>query len=288
MASENRRSFLKRFRHFYAPALLAGAGSYGYGASVERHRLKVERHDLNLALGPRAPRSFRAVSLTDFHFDPLYEEDFVLECVLRSNALNPDIVLLTGDYISDTSRRISDFARIIGGLEASTGVYACLGNHDHWDSRSRVAGALNHQHISVLQNHHTRVACNGGELVIAGLQSAWAGKPDWHNTAAGLRKDDRAIALMHEPDFADTLSVDPRIAFQLSGHTHGGQVRVPGWGALILPSWGRRYQAGFYDVGPRKALKLYVNRGIGTIEHHVRVFCPPEIACFDVVNTDAA
>jgi predicted MPP superfamily phosphohydrolase len=123
--------------------------------------------------------------------------------------------------------------------------------------------------------------------VIAGLQSAWAGRPDWHNTADGLRKDDRVIALMHEPDFADNLAVDSRVAFQLSGHTHGGQVRIPGWGALILPSWGKRYQAGFYDVGARKSLKLYVNRGIGTIQHHVRVFCPPEIACFDVVNTDA-
>ncbi|RBP45260.1 hypothetical protein DES53_103258 [Roseimicrobium gellanilyticum] len=287
MISENRRSFLKRFRHFYAPVLLAGGASYGYGTSLERHRLKVEHHDLKLALGERAPRSFRAVSLTDFHFDPLYEEDFVQECVRQANALKPDIVLLTGDYISNTSSRINDFARIIGDLEASTGVYACLGNHDHWDSRTRVAGALNHQHISVLQNHHTRVTCKGGELVIAGLQSAWAGTPNWRNAADGLRKDDRVIALVHEPDFADNLAIDPRVAFQLSGHTHGGQVRVPGWGALILPSWGKRYQAGFYNVGPRKDLKLYVNRGIGTIEHHVRFFCPPEIACFDVVNTDA-
>ncbi|MEZ0275954.1 MAG: metallophosphoesterase [Roseimicrobium sp.] len=288
MSSENRRSFLKRFKYMYAPALVGGGGAYGYGSALERHRLKVERHDLKLALGPRAPKSFRAVSLTDFHFDPLCEEAFVQECVRQANALNPDIVLLTGDYISSTSRRINDFTRIIGGLEARTGVFACLGNHDHWDSRTRVAGALNHQHIAVLQNQHTRVSCNGGELVLAGLQSAWAGQPRWDFTSSGLRQDDRVIALMHEPDFADTLAVDPRVAFQVSGHTHGGQVRVPGWGALILPSWGKRYQAGFYDVGARKSLKLYVNRGIGTISYHVRVFCPPEIACFDVVNTDVA
>jgi predicted MPP superfamily phosphohydrolase len=287
MTSENRRSFFKRLKYFYAPALLAGGGSYSYGAALERHQLKVERHELKLALGERAPRSFRAVSLTDFHFDPLYEEDFVLESVRQANALKPDIVLLTGDYISNTSSRINDFARIIGGLEASTGVYACLGNHDHWDSRTRVAGALNHQHISVLQNHHTRVSCKEGELVIAGLQSAWAGKPSWDMASNGVRTDERAIVLMHEPDFADHLAVDPRVAFQVSGHTHGGQVRVPGWGALILPKWGKKYQAGFYDVGARKTLKLYVNRGTGTIEHHVRFFCPPEIACFDVVNTDA-
>ena len=71
---------------------------------------------------------------------------------------------------------------------------------------------------------------------------------------------------------------------QFSGHTHGGQIRLPGIGALRLPNWGQMYQAGFYDV---QNLKLYVNRGIGTIRHHVRFLCPPEIACFDLVNADA-
>lgn len=284
MSIESRRSFIRRFKYLYAPAILGAAGTYAYSSRLERHRITVERHDVKLALGTRAPRAFRAVCLTDFHFDPLYEEDYVQACIHRANELKADVVLLTGDYISHTSRRISDFAKIIGGLEAGTGVYACLGNHDHWDRTSRVAGALNHQHITVLQNQHTRVACKGGELVLAGLESAWGGRPSWSDTAHGMRPDDRVITLMHEPDFANTLAQDPRVVLQVSGHTHGGQIRVPGIGALVLPTWGRQYEAGFYRVGQN--LKLYVNRGIGTIQHHVRLFCPPEITCFDVVNSD--
>src|SRR6187431_1035418 len=102
---EPRRTFLSRFKWMMAPVVLGG-GSYGYGTLLERHRLSIERHKVDLALGPRAPRTVRAVSLTDFHFDPLYEEDFIAECVRRTNELKPDVILLTGDYITRSSRRI--------------------------------------------------------------------------------------------------------------------------------------------------------------------------------------
>ncbi len=287
MISPTRRSFLKKLSFLPAMGVLGAGGSYGYGALLERHQIRVEHHHLRLGLGPRAPQKFRAVALTDFHFDPLYEEDFLQECVRRTNELKADVVLMTGDYITSTSRRIHDFAKIMGGLQASAGVFASLGNHDQWDGHtSTVADALCVRGIDVLENQHTRVACQGGEVVLAGLQSVWAGRPDWAMASGGLRADDRVIMLMHEPDYAYKLATDPRVVWQLSGHTHGGQVRVPGYGALILPKWGKRFQEGFYKVGQN--LKLYVNRGIGTIDHHVRFCCPPEIACFDVTNTDAA
>src|SRR4051794_8567737 len=214
---EPRRAFLTRMRVLMAPVLLGGGG-YSYASLLERHCLTVERHDVNLALGPRAPRRLRVVSLTDFHFDPLYEEDFVAECVKRTNELKPDIVMLTGDYITRSSRRIDDFAKIVGGLRPACGIFASLGNHDHWDSPSRVATALTAQHIEVLRNQHTRVSCNGGELILAGLQSAWGGRPDWGATISGVKPHERALTLMHEPDFADRLCADERIAMQFSGH----------------------------------------------------------------------
>lgn len=286
MISQSRRTFLKRLSLLPAAGVLGAGGSYGYGTLLERHQLKVEQHHVPLALGEKAPVAFRAVMLTDLHFDPLYEEDFLAECVRRVNALQPDLVLMTGDYITSTTKRVEDFARVMGRLEARSGVFACLGNHDQWAGMAgRVAGALQREHLEVLQNQHTRLSCKGGEVVISGLQSAWGGVPDWAATSKGLTQKDRVLMLMHEPDYAHALKQDPRIVLQMSGHTHGGQVRVPGYGALILPKWGKAFQAGFYDVGQN--LKLYVNRGIGTIDHHVRFFCPPEIACFDVVNTDA-
>lgn len=283
MPPESRRGFLRRIKLLYAPVLLSSTGSYAYGSLLERHRLTVERHDVKLALGLRGPGKFRAVSLTDFHFDPLYEVDFLEECVRRTNELKPDVVLLTGDYITKTSKRIDDFTNALGGLRAGAGIFACLGNHDHWDNAARVAASFRRHHIEVLQNHHTRVSCHGAELIISGLQSAWGGMPNWGVASRGVKPDERVLALVHEPDFADSLALDDRIAMQFSGHTHGGQIRLPGFGALRLPTWGKEYEAGFYDV---RRLKLHVNRGVGTIRHHVRFLCPPEIACFDIVNTD--
>lgn len=265
--------------------LIGGGGSYAYGSVLERHRIVVEKHEVKLALGEHGPGRLRAVSLTDFHFDPLYETGYIDECVRQANALNPDIVLLTGDYITRTSERMNDLAEVLGGLRAKVGVYACLGNHDFWDDPIMVQKALESKGIEVLMNQHTRIACGGGELIVAGLKSAWGGMPDWNRVASGLKAHERALVLMHEPDYADRLAHDERAAMQFSGHTHGGQVRFPLLGALRLPSWGKNYQSGFYDV---QKLKLHVNRGIGTVHYHVRFLCPPEIACFDILNSDVA
>ena len=283
MTPESRRAFLKRLRCFWTPMLLSGGGLYGYGSVLERHRLTVEQHDLGLALGDKGPRKLRAVALSDFHFDPLYETDYLEECVRCANELKPDVVLLTGDYVTHTSGRIDDFASVLGKLRTKCGLFACLGNHDHGHDPRRVELALKKQGIEMLVNQHTRVSCADGELVIAGLESAWVGQPSWSTTAHGMKAGDRPFVLVHEPDFAGSLCQDARIALQFSGHTHGGQIRVPALGALKLPTMGKNYQAGFYDVG---RMKLHVNRGIGTIGVHLRFLCPPEIACFDITNTD--
>lgn len=283
--SEKRRAFLKRFRLLAAPAMImGGGGTYGYSSLIERHRVTVDRHDVRLALGSKGPTKLRAVGLTDFHFDPLFEEEYLAEVVRRTNALKPDIVMLTGDYISHTSRRFEEFGKIVGGFEATCGVYACMGNHDHWHQPGRIQDVLERQGIDVLVNRHTRVPCAGGEVVLTGLQSVWGGTPNWAVASKGLKPEDRTLVLVHEPDYATYLGGEERIVFLTSGHTHGGQIRLPGIGALRLPSWGKRYEAGFYNV---KNIQLYVNRGIGTIQYHVRFMCPPEIACFDIVNTDA-
>lgn len=283
MSVETRRGFLKRFKNIYAPLLVSTGGSYGYGSVIERHRISVERHEVKLGLGQRGPQRLRVVSLSDFHFDPLYEEDFLATVVQRTNELNPDLVLLTGDYITDSARRIDDFAQVMGGLKPKFGVFGCLGNHDMWHMTTHMIAPFGKNGIGLLVNQHTRVPCAGGDVVIAGLHSAWGGTPDWAVAARGMLADDRPLLLMHEPDTALTFCRDRRIALQLSGHTHGGQIRMPGIGALRLPSWGKVYQAGFYDVN---GLPLYVSRGVGTIGVHVRFLCPPEIACFDIVNGD--
>lgn len=264
--------------------LFWGGGALGVESLLERHRIKVERHDLRLALGERAPAKLRAVAMGDFHYDPLCEADYISRCVALANSLEPDVVLLTGDFVTSNAGRVKELAELLSALSPRHGIYACLGNHDLWHNAPEVTGRLRAAGVDVLINQHTRVSCDGGGLVVAGLQSAWGGTPNWANTMKGMRDDERPLVLMHEPDFASRLSGEKRIAMQFSGHTHGGQIRLPFYGALRLPSWGKQFQAGLYDVN---SLPLHVNRGIGTISIHVRLFCRPEIACFDITNTGA-
>lgn len=191
------------------------------------------------------------------------------------------MIFMTGDFITSSSRRVEELGEVLGGLKSKFGAFACLGNHDIWNQPHRVRVALERHGIRVLTNEHSRVRCADGEIVVAGLDSVWGGYPNWAKARRGLKGDDRVLMLMHEPDYAEILTKDASIVLQCSGHTHGGQVRVPGWGALILPRYGKRYQAGLYRVGP---MQLHVNRGIGTVDQHVRFWCPPEIACLEVTN----
>lgn len=125
--------------------------------------------------------------------------------------------------------------------------------------------------ISVLRNRS--VPLPGQEnWYLTGLESYWSGKPD-AACITGTLPHSRHLVLVHEPDAFDLLT-DPRIALQLSGHTHGGQVCLPWVGAVCLPSWGKKYPAGLYTRGDRR---LYVNRGIGTVDDHFRLNCRPEI-----------
>ncbi len=284
MPPEPRRTFLKRLRQFaLAPLLIGGGSAYGYGSLLERHRVVVEFQDLRLPLGEKGPRQLRAVLLSDFHFDPLHETDFVEKCISRANELHADVAFFTGDFISNHSRRIDDLAQILGRIQAPRGAFACLGNHDYFDHANIVVQSLKRQGIETLRNQHTRVECGSDELVVAGLQSAWSSQPNWGEASSGMGVNDRAIVLVHEPDFANNIPHDKRISLQLSGHTHGGQVCLPGIGPFKLPSWGKKFPAGLFNVNGKA---LYVTRGIGTIHIPLRLFCPPEITCLNITNSD--
>ena len=283
MSLESRRAFLKRLKYLWTPVILGSGATYGYGSLLERHRIVVERSNLKLPMGPGAPKRLRMVSLSDFHYDPLHEASYVEEIVRQTNALRPDVVFLTGDFITDVNDRMEELAELLGKLNAPGGTYACLGTHDYREHAGVVSKALRKQGIEMLINQHTRVRGHGGELIIAGLESVWGGMPNWEMAAKGIKPDERAIVLMHEPDYATILCRDDRAGLQISGHTHGGQICLPGLGAIRRPLWGKLYEAGFYDL---RRMKLYVSRGLGTIHLHMRLFCPPEITCFDLTNAD--
>lgn len=284
MPLEPRRTFLKRLSRFAIAPLAVGGGSvYGYGSLIGRHRVVVETRKLRLPLGESGPHQLRAVHMSDFHFDPLHETEYLENCISRANDLHADVAFFTGDFITSRSRRIDDLAEILGRIQAPGGAFACLGNHDYIDGANVIVQSFRRQGIETLQNQHTRVHCGGGELVVAGLNSAWSSHPSWFEASRGMSMTDRAIVLVHEPDFAKNIPHDKRASLQLSGHTHGGQVCVPGLGPLRLPTWGKNFTSGLFDVNGKA---LYVTRGLGTMHIPLRLFCPPEITCLDITNSD--
>lgn len=260
----NRRTFVRRSL-LAAPVLpLAGMG---YGRYVERHAVEVVPVDL--ALGLNSPLT--AVLVSDIHFDPLFETDYLGTVVAAVNATEPDLVLFAGDFVSHSTDRLAELLDVIGRAEAKLGRFAILGNHEFWVAPGPVAVGLASAGITVLRNRSVPLP-GRPDWYLTGLESFWAGAP---NTACieATPAAARHLVLAHEPDSFDTLT-DPRIALQMSGHTHGGQVRVPFGGAILLPTWGKNYQAGLYEQDGRR---LYVNRGIGTVGKHYRLNCRPEI-----------
>ena len=260
----NRRTFVKRTL-VATPLALGGAAAYG--KFVERHHLEVVPVDLDLGLG--APMTAALVS--DLHFDPLFETDYLETVVATVNGLAADLVLFAGDYVTDTTDRLPELTAILGKVEAKLGRFAILGNHDHWVYADRVEDGLAAAGITVLRNRSVPLPGRPGWF-LTGLESHWGGWPNTRSIEA-TPADARHILLAHEPDTFDRLT-DARIAVQLSGHTHGGQIRLPFAGAMRLPSWGKKYEAGFYEVGGRR---LYVTRGIGTVNRHYRLNCRPEV-----------
>lgn len=249
---------------------LALAGTAGYSRFVERHAVHVV--PVELAVGIGTP--LRVAFLSDFHFDPLFETDYLEHVVAETNAAGPDMVVFGGDFVSHAVDRLSELTAILGKAQSPVGTFAVLGNHDHWVDAARVAAGLAAANIRVLRNETVAIPDRPGWF-LTGIESFWAGRPSTRSLEA-TPADSRHLVIAHEPDSFDRLT-DRRIALQVSGHTHGGQIRPPGIGALHLPTWGQRYDAGLFEDGNRR---LYVNRGIGTVGQHYRLNCRPEITLF--------
>lgn len=266
----SRRQFLKGL----AGAGVACAGTGAYSTLVEPHRISVERATVPVRDLHPGLNGFRLAVLSDFHLHPFTRIELIADAVRVANSLKPDLVALLGDYVDESVEAIRELAPALGRLNARLGVFGVLGNHDLWKGPRLVREALQREGIHILRNEGLTLSRDGGSLHLAGLDDVWAGHPNVEAAMASNRRNHPTIQLVHEPDYADVVARDHRVALQLSGHTHGGQVRVPFLGALRLPSWGRKYQAGLYRVG---RMHLYTNRGIGCVNFPIRLNCPPEV-----------
>lgn len=227
---------------------------------------------------PRAHANLDGVRIafvTDTHVGPSFPADKLQPIVAALRRERPDILLLGGDFISESPRFLDSAIPMLGDMvpTARYGAFAVLGNHDVSNIRGRVAPALREIGVRLLENEAACIETDRGEIWIAGIDDAMLGKPDVEAAFQQVPSDAACIALWHEPDFAEvTERYGPFL--QLSGHTHGGQVRLPSLGPLALPRLGQRYPAGRYEIGD---MILYVSNGIGMYRPPVRFNCPPEL-----------
>ena len=231
----------------------------------------------------------RVAQISDIHLDEFTEPIFLHAVIDRVNRMQPDLVLMTGDFVSFeiSSRQFAigsawQCANILTTLKCKQ-VFSVLGNHDVSVDAKEVTAALTANGIPVLTNACAPIERGGGRLWLAGVDDPVAGDPDPEKAIPASIRDvanEPIILMCHAPDYADDLLEHPAgksVDFMLSGHTHGGQVRLPIVGATQLPEMGKKYVEGWFQLGN---MQLYVNRGIGTVGVPFRLACPPEISLF--------
>lgn len=274
-----RREFLRAAVKGAAGAALA---TLAYGGLFERTHLVVRRVDVALDRLPDALDGFTIAQLSDLHYHPYFSAGVIRRAVEMVGELQPDLVALTGDFVTVSAWRKYDrqaaaaavpCAELLAPLKAEFGAYAVLGNHDSHTVPELVTEALTSHGVKVLHNDSVPLERNGARLWLAGVGDVLAGSARLGTALKSIPPSEPVVLLAHEPDFADEAARYP-VDLQLSGHSHGGQVNLPLIGPPALPELGRKYWRGLRTVG-RTA--LYTNVGVGTIIIPVRVFATPEV-----------
>ena len=292
----SRRTILTR-RNFLKAGAWGACGLAAYGCLIDRHWLQIVHSDVYLPGLPPEFEGYRVAQLSDIHIDEFTEPFFVREAVERINRLNPDAVFLTGDFVTHQieTQKFAEgsawqCANILTGLR-SRHRYAVFGNHDALVGEQIVGTALRDNGITVLQNSFLPIERGGARVWLAGLDDCTMGSPDPEKAIPASirgRANEPLILLCHEPDYSDVVLRHPAgraVDLILSGHTHGGQVRIPFMRPFHLPPLGRKYIHGWFRFGKAQ---LYVNRGLGTVGVPVRFDCPPEITLFTLRRQEAA
>ncbi len=261
-------------RMFIRGALGCGFGALsvgGYGRLLEPRWVEINNVQIKINLLPKRFEGMTIAQLSDIHHSKYVPREFIRRCVRKVNALCPDIVVLTGDYVCRSRAFLLPVAEELSELKAKEGVFAVLGNHDNKDNTFH---ALSKAGIRVLINEHVPLYRKNDYLFLAGVDDLWSGDVDLRRTLKGT-DDKPRLLLAHNPDTIE-LGEAADVAFVMAGHTHGGQVSVPFYGPPVVYSrFG--YTAGLFRKGNTT---LYVNKGIGISGLPVRFLVRPEITLF--------
>ena len=233
---------------------------------------------------PDAFSGLRVVQISDIHHGLYLPPEMLAQVVRQANRLNPDIVALTGDFVSYSRANIGPAAEILKNLRARHGVFAVLGNHDFRVDANAITTALRRQRIEVLRNQHATLRFGGASLYVAGIDDYGYGA-DIRQAMSGIPREAATILLAHNPRII-SLASRQGVSLVLSGHTHGGQINLPLLGTVLGRSPERmRYKIGWDRLG---TTQIYVSRGIGTIVVPWRLRCPAEISHLELLQTSPA
>lgn len=266
----NRRTFLKTALASTVTAPVAAA-SYGL---CEAGWLAVDRVALPLPRLPAALDGLRVAFLTDLHHGPTTNLDYLASVVRTTLTVQPDLVVLGGDYAYRDAKYAAPCFDVLAGLRAPLGVYGVLGDHDYRTDAAATRAGMRAARMTELTNAGVWVGRGGDRFRLAGIDDLWMGRPDVPAALGDATPGDACLLVSHNPDVAETLR-DHRVGLVLSGHTHGGQAALPGVGAPVVPSrYGQKYLKGRVEA-PHTT--VYVSRGLGTVVGPMRFGSRPEL-----------
>lgn len=281
-----KRAWLSRRRLLFGAGLAGVPGAIGaaYTRLVEPGWLEVSHRTVPLGQGNTT--AIRVLHLSDLHASGYVPLEFIATAVQLGLAEKPDLICLTGDFITKRFTRFADYAEVLKPLAAAAPVFACLGNHDggKWAARPSYGGHVDHADVRkclvaggarVLLNQAQELTLRGRKLRLVGVGDLWAGeqRPAEAFGSGAADAETGVLALMHNPDGKDQLAPFPW-HLALCGHTHGGQLRLPWWGTPFAPVRDHRYVEGLHRWRDRW---LYITRGVGNL-HGVRFNCRPEVS----------
>ncbi|EJP91615.1 metallophosphoesterase [Bacillus mycoides] len=282
---ERKKSIVKIFIISFISILMIPVSLYFYATEIERRLVTVTWNEIEAPTIPKEFNNKKILQFSDLHLGPDFTLKQLENLVEKMNELHPDIVVFTGDLIDkfgSYSAEREEAKVILQKIKAPLGKYAVFGNHDRGGGGSLFYKKyMEEAGFSVLVNEVQKIKGeNGKYITISGLDDFLLGKPQIDSTLKNLRQQDFNMLLIHEPDVVDKVSRYP-VDFQMSGHSHGGQVQIPFVGPLITTKLAESHVEGMYELeGKSKLLHLYVNRGIGTTRMPVRFLSVPELSLF--------
>jgi len=272
LGSVSRRRFLQTASVFSLSSLSTNSSTL-----LASEEIEVSSHTVRIKNLPRSFDGLKLVHLTDIHHSKFISFNDVFRMVELANQQDPDVVLLTGDYITWSKKFISPVAEALRNLRSRLGVYAVLGNHDIRVDADQVTQALENVRIRVLRNASARIELKGDSLWIGGVDEYMYGQSDIQRAMRDVPRSQPRILLAHNPEILAE-AAGHQVDFVAAGHTHGGQVKIPYMRSLnIVTQPGREILEGFVRNGKTQ---MYISRGLGKVVVPVRILCPPEIPVF--------